>query len=174
MNTYLCPRTSLSHPLNLSSFISNVLLKLLVKWINLPQYMELSSSRYRGKLSIGLTCVKWMHFWRLPLSSKQFEVLPSVLEICDDNIIVISPEMKNGYCYLKKINYLIILLYKINKWWCFGSTYPNTSMAQLTPMSSLTKTISYCNMRIVIHKRYAKKWKFIDHVLSCHNSIHII
>ena len=48
-------------------------------------------------------------------------------------------------------------------------------MAQLAPISSLTtsKGSTYCNMRIVIHKRYAK-WKFIYHVLSCHNSIHRI
>ena len=34
---------------------------------------------------------------------------------------------------------------------------PQHIMAQLTPMSSIQKqTVSYCNMRIVIHKRYAK------------------
>ena len=38
-------------------------------------------------------------FLTVSFSSKQFEVLPSVLEVCDADIIVISPEMKEGYCY---------------------------------------------------------------------------
>ena len=45
-----------------------------------------------------------------------------------------------------------------------GSTYPNI-------IHNKKQAFSYCNMRIVIHKRYAK-WKFIYHVLSCHNNIH--
>ena len=44
-----------------------------------------------------------------------------------------------------------------------GSTYPDVIHKK--------KKKTYCNMRIVIHKRYAK-WKFIYHVMSCHNSIH--
>ena len=49
----------------------------------------------------------------------------SVLEICDANIIVISPEMKGGYLLLK-MNSLIISLYKTN----------DDVVAQLTPCST--------------------------------------
>ena len=69
------------------------------------------------------------------------------------------------------MNSLIILLYKTiddvvaqltpthN-----GSTYPDV-------IHNKNKLSHIAIMRIVIHKRYAK-WKFIYHILSCHNSIH--
>ena len=57
--------------------------------------------------------------------------------------------MKEGYFFIK-INSLIISLYKTNDGVVAQLTL--TIMAQLTPMSSIT--VSYCNMRIVIHKSY--------------------
>ena len=69
----------------------------------------------------------------------------TVLEMCDTNMIVISPEMKEG---LLKINSLIISLYEAN----------DDVVVQLTPMSSITKNklSPIAIMRIVIHKRYAQ------------------
>ena len=42
-------------------------------------------------------------FLTVTLFFQIIEVLPSVLELCDANIIVISPEMKEGYCYQNEL-----------------------------------------------------------------------
>ena len=54
------------------------------------------------------------------------------IRLCDANIIVISPEMKEGYCLILKNELLIISRYITN----------DDVVAQLTPMSSITNKLS--------------------------------